>query len=182
MGLVSPFVTSLVAHAAKSASTGLALTREKGGPATARKKPMPCPRDHVSLMIPVPSLLGHHTMVPVLVAKTMSPYRPHQPPQPHHVTQHPNAKLHIQEQDSGASVGIKVSLAGTALVQTFLVVSFSVTERVVRAARSVSTRSAQRRERAGVATTGSLRLPYLRVLASLTALVLLLLPPLTWIQ
>ena len=163
MGLVSPFVTSLVAHAARSASTRLALTREKGGSATVRKKPTICPKDPASLTIPVPSHLGHHTMVPVLVARRI------RPPQPHHVTQHPNAKLYIQEQDSGASVGIKVSLVGTALVQMFLVVSFSVTERAVRAARSVSTRSAQRRERAGVATTRSQRLPYLRVLASLTA-------------
>ena len=128
---------------------------------------MPCPRDPASLMVPAPSPLGHLGQVPVLVARRI------RPPKLHHVAQRPNAKLHIQEQDSGASVGIKVSLAGTALVQTFLVVSFSVTERAVRAARSVSTRSAQRRERAGVATTGSLRLPYLRVLASLTALVLL---------
>ena len=168
MGLVSPFVTSLVAHAARSASTRLALTREKGGPATARKKPMPCPRDHVFLMIPAPSLLGHHTRVPVLVARTMSPSRPHQPPQPHHVTQHPNAKLHIQEQDSGASVEIKVSLAGTALVQMYLVVSFFVEERVVHAARSVWTRSAQQRETVGAATTRSQRMPYPRVLVSLT--------------
>merc|ERR1719341_2728152 len=132
-------------------------------------------------MSPVPSLLGHHTRVSVLAARTMSPSRPHQPPQPHHVTQHPNAKLHIQEQDSGASVGIKVSLAGTALVQMYLVVSFFVTKRAVRAARSVSTRSAQRKERAGVVTTGSLRLPYPRVLVSLTALVLLPLAPPTLI-
>ena len=165
--VVSFSVTERAVRAARSVSTGLALTREKGGSATVRKKPTICPKDPASLTIPVPSHLGHHTMVPVLVARRI------RPPQPHHVTQHPNAKLHIQEQDSGASVGIKVSLVGTALVQMFLVVSFSVTERAVRAARSAWTRSAQRRERAGVATTGSLRLPYLRVLASLTALVLL---------
>ena len=106
MGLVSHFATSLAAHAARSASTGLALTREKGGPATAKKKHMPCPRDRASLMIPVPSLLGHLTTVPVPVAGKMSPSRLHQPPQLHHVTQHSNARLHIQEQDSGASVGI----------------------------------------------------------------------------
>ena len=69
--MVSPFATSLVAPAAKSALTGLALTREKGGPATAKKKHMPCPRDRASLMIPVPSLLGHLTMVPVPVARGM---------------------------------------------------------------------------------------------------------------
>ena len=100
MGLVSPFVTSPVAHAARSALTGLALAREKGGPATARKKPTACPKDPASLMIPAPSLLGHRMMVPVLVARRMTQ------PKPHHVTTHHlNAKLHIQEQDSGASAG-----------------------------------------------------------------------------
>ena len=136
---------------------------------------MSCPRDPASLMVPAPSPLGHLGKVPVLVARRM------RPPKLHHVAQRPNAKLHIQEQDSGASVGIKVSLAGTVLVQMYLVVSFCVTERAARAARSAWTRSAQRRERAGVATTGSLRLPYLRVLASLTALVLLPLAPPTLI-
>ena len=123
---------------------------------------MPCPRDPASLMVPAPSPLGHLGQVPVLVARRI------RPPKLHHVAQRPNAKLHIQEQDSGASVGIEVSLVGTVLVQMFLVVSFSVTERAAHAARSVSMRSALRRERAGVVTTGSLRLPYLRVLVSLT--------------
>ena len=71
MGLVSLFATSLAAPAAKSASTGPALTGEKGGPATARMKPMPYPRDRASLMIPVPSLLGHLTMVHAPVARRM---------------------------------------------------------------------------------------------------------------
>merc|ERR1711990_1214552 len=137
MCLVSPCATSLAAPAAGSALTGLALTRERGGHATARKKPIPCPKEHVSLVIPAPSLLSHRTMVPVLVARRMPPPQPHQPPQPHHVTQHPNAKLHIQEQDSGASVGIEVSLVGIVLVQMYLVVSFFVTERAAPAARSV---------------------------------------------
>ena len=71
MGLVSLFATSLAAPAARIASTGPALIKEKGGPATARKKPMLYPRDHASLMIPVPSLLGHLTMVHVPVARGM---------------------------------------------------------------------------------------------------------------
>ena len=71
MGLVSLFATSLAAPAAKSASTGPALTGEKGGPATARMKPMPYPRDRASLMIPVPSLLGHLTMAHAPVARRM---------------------------------------------------------------------------------------------------------------
>ena len=95
--------------------------------------------------------------------------------------QPPNAKLHIQRQDSGASVGIKVLLAETVLVQMYLVVSFSVLQRAAHAARSVLTGSAQQKEKVGVATTESQRLPYLRVLASLTALVLLLLAPPTQI-
>ena len=175
MGLVSIFATSLAAPAARIASTGPALIKEKGGPATARKKPTACPKDLVSLMTLVPSLQGHLTMVPVLAARRMSPSRPYQQPQPHHVTQHPNAKLHIQEQDSGASVGIEVSLVGIVLVQMSLVVCLCVTERAAPAARSVSTRSAHRKEKVGVATTGSRRLLYLRVLASLTVRVLLLL-------
>ena len=71
MGLVSRFATSLAAHAARSASTGLALTREKGGPATATGKPPTCPKDPVSLMNPAPNLLGHLTRVPVSVARRM---------------------------------------------------------------------------------------------------------------
>jgi len=177
MGLVSLFATSLAAPAAKNASTRTALTREKGGPATARMKPMPYPRDRVSLMIPVPSLLGRLTMVPVPVARRMSPYRLHQPPQLHHVTQRSNANLHIQEQDSGASVGIKVSLAETVPVRTYLAVSQFVTERVVRAVRSVSTKSVHPRERAGAATTERQQLLYPRVHVSLIALALVLLAP-----
>ena len=52
-----------------------------------------------------------------------------------------------------------------------------MTERAAHAARSVLTRSAHRRERAGVVTTESRQLLYLKVLASLTAHVLLLLAP-----
>ena len=72
MGLVSLFVTLLAAHAARIAWTRLALTREKGTTATVRRKPTACPKDPASLMIPVQSLLGHHMMVPVLVARRIS--------------------------------------------------------------------------------------------------------------
>ena len=78
-------------------------------------------------------------------------------------------------------MGRKVLLAGTVLVQMYLVVSSSVLQRAAHDARSVLTGSAQQKEKVGVATTESRRLPYLRVLASLTALVLLLLAPPTLI-
>ena len=52
-----------------------------------------------------------------------------------------------------------------------------MTERAAHAARSVLTRSAHRRERAGVVTTESQQLLCLKVLASMTAHVLLLLAP-----
>ena len=89
---VCPFATSPGAPAARSAWTGLAA-REKAGPATVRMKRLPCPKDRVSSMIPVPSLLGPLTLEPVPVAKMMSP------PQHHLATQQINAKLPIQEQD-----------------------------------------------------------------------------------
>ena len=73
MGLVSLFATSLVAPAAKpkSALIGLVLKKEKSGPATARMKPLLYPRDHASLTIPVPCLLGHLTKLPVPVVRRM---------------------------------------------------------------------------------------------------------------
>jgi len=138
---------------------------------------MPYPRDLASLMNPVQSLLGHLAVVPVPVARRMSPSCLHQPLQLQHVTLRSNAKLHIQEQDSGASVGIKVSLVGNVPVRTYLVVSYFVTERAVPAARSVLTRSARQRERDGAATIKRQRLLYLKVLASLTAHALVLLVP-----
>ena len=70
---------------------------------------------------------------------------------------------------------IKVSLVGIVLVQMYLVVSFSVNREAAHALKSVSTKSVHRKEKVGAVTTGSRRLPYLRVLASLTDLVLLLL-------
>ena len=172
MGSVSLFATSPAALAARIASTRPALKGEKGGPATVRKKPTPCPQGPVSLTNPAPSLLGHLTKVTVPVARRLTS------PHPHHVTQRSNAKLHIQEQDSGASVGIKVSRVGTALLQISLAVSHFVTERAVPAARSVLTRSAHQRERAGAVTTKRRQLLYLKVLVSLTAHVLVLLAPL----
>ena len=74
-------------------------------------------------------------------------------------------------------MGIKVSLAGTVPVWRYLAVSYFVTERAVPAARSVSTRSAHQREKAGAATTEKQRLLYPRVHASLTARVLVLVVP-----
>ena len=170
MGSVSLFATSPAAPAARIASTGHALIRERGGPATARKKLTPCPQGPVSLINLALSLPGHRTKVTVPVARRLT--------HPHHVTQRSNAKLHIQEQDSGASAGIEVSWVGTALLQISLAVSHFVTERAVPAARSVLTRSAHQRERAGAVTTKRRQLLYLKVLVSLTAHVLVLLAPL----
>merc|ERR1711971_815192 len=73
--------------------------------------------------------------------------------------------------------GIKVSLAETVPVRTYLAVSQFVTERVVRAVRSVSTKSVHPRERAGAATTERQQLLYPRVHVSLIALALVLLAP-----
>ena len=84
MGLVSLFATSLAAPAAKSVWTGLALTREKGGPVTARKKPMLCPRDHVSLMIPVPELQTAPMKTPLVPAAIQNMF--------HHATKRRNAR------------------------------------------------------------------------------------------
>ena len=74
-------------------------------------------------------------------------------------------------------MGIKASWAGSVLAQMYLVESVFVTERAARAARSVLTRSAHRRERAGVVTTESQQLLCLKVLASMTAHVLPLVAP-----
>ena len=74
-------------------------------------------------------------------------------------------------------MGIKVSLAGTVPVWRNLAVSYFVTERAVLAARSVLTRSAHPREKAGAATTERQQLLYPKVHASLTTCVLVLLVP-----
>ena len=69
----------------------------------------------------------------------------------------------------------EVSWAATVPLQINLAESSFVRERVAHAARSVLTRSAQQREKAGAATTESPQLPCQRVLASLTDHVLPLL-------
>ena len=69
----------------------------------------------------------------------------------------------------------EVSWVATVPLQINLAESSFVRERVAHAARSVLTRSAQQREKAGAATTESPQLPCQRVLASLTDHVLPLL-------
>merc|ERR1711936_1479564 len=131
-------------------------------------------------MNPAPSLLGHLTRGTVPVARSWWPTPPPSPPPPSILAfaqLHGDAKKRMKEWESGVSVEIKVSWAGTVPARTRMVAITIVKERAALAAKSVWTRetSAQKGERAGAATTRSLHLPCRRVLASLVVHVHLLL-------